>query len=165
MKRWSGSPMVRITPRFEVLDSADIVDDREIRDVVKERVDREVSTASIFRRRAENNILGRRLWAISGCIFLRLFGGRLFPVIWRFRRFRAGTKGGDFDDTGSEEHMRKSEPPPDDTGIAKQSSDLLRPRIGRYIKIFGSMAEQEITYATANQVGQHIRTGEADRGP
>ena len=44
--------MQRISRAFEILEPADVVDDRERADVVEERVDGEVAAERVFLRRA-----------------------------------------------------------------------------------------------------------------
>ena len=51
--RTFGSPIERMTRALQILEAADVVDDRERRDVVEERVDGEVAAERVLFRRAE----------------------------------------------------------------------------------------------------------------
>ena len=44
-------------PLGDVLEAADVVDDREVGDVVEDRVDREVAAAGVLQRRAERVVV------------------------------------------------------------------------------------------------------------
>ena len=52
MKLTDGSPMQRISRAIEVLETADVVDDRKRADVVEQRVDREVAAERVLFGRA-----------------------------------------------------------------------------------------------------------------
>src|SRR5713226_4930683 len=92
-------------PDCEVLESADVVDNGERRDVVEERVDGEVAPECIF------------LWRSEGVVPV----DEQLPL--RRRGIRSGD--GDLDDLLTKADVREAKPPADDPAVSEQPLDLI----------------------------------------
>ena len=102
----SASPIVRISPASEVLEAADVVDDREVADVVEEPVDREVAPEGILAGRPER-VFGSLEQIGSG----PLFGRRVRPPAERRH----------LDDLAvGEEDVGEPEAAPDQAAVAEE---------------------------------------------
>ena len=62
-------------------------------------------------------------------------------------------EGGDFDDFRPEHHVRQAETTAHQTTVAEQFTHLIRRRAGCHVKIFRFFTKQEVTYATADEIG------------
>lgn len=122
----------------QVIDPARIVDDREIRNVVVQRIDGEIAPQCILLDRAVDVVSQQHA-------FVRL-------VIFRYIGVLPGTEGRDLDDLATKLHMRKAEAAADQPAVAKRLTHLLRAGVGSDIEVLGFAAQQQIAYPTADQV-------------
>src|SRR5437763_14625923 len=74
-------------PRLEIVETVDVVDDREVRDVVRQSVDREIAAEGIFFRRSERVVVMNQMPAYGGGRVRRghalgndFFAGRELPA-------------------------------------------------------------------------------------
>jgi hypothetical protein len=133
-------------PRADVFDAADVIPDREVLDVVVERVAGEVSSPHVLVDRAVHvvsqepsaivvqavvvaRISGLRDVAVDVAIFVEVFVGILVGDavevgIDRHRRTR-GAKRRDLDDLMPEAHVRKAEAPADQAAVPEEPAHLL----------------------------------------
>jgi hypothetical protein len=75
----------------------------------------------------------------------------LFPFL-----LELGTpaEGGDFDEfVVLEKNMSQAESAPDQPGIAEELTNLLRMGVCGHIKVLGGFAQQQIAYASPNEIG------------
>ena len=148
--------------RAEILEAADVVDDRERRDVVEERVDREVAPERVFFGRAErvvvmNETLGRP--AVDGSGAGTPSATTSSPgATWRRNVATSMTFVAELD-------VRQAEAPADDPAVPEELLDLLGVRRRADVEVFGPPAEQQVADAAADEVGDVIRPGAADRAP
>lgn len=135
----------------QILETADVVDDRERGDVVEERVDRKVAPERVFLRRAERIVVTNQQVGLLG---VRLAGGRLFGGRLIFGAGQNVTpERGHLDGIGTEAHVGETKAPPDDPAVPEELLDLVRMRVGADVEIFGATLQQEVTDTTANQIG------------
>jgi hypothetical protein len=133
----------------EVLEAADVVDDREVADVVEEAVDREVPPEGVLAGRSER---------VLGSLQQLGSGGGFVPR----RLLRPPAKRRDLDDLAlGEEDVGEPEPPADQAGIAKQAADRLRGRVRADVEVLGRAAEKQVSNAPADQVRLVARAVEA----
>ena len=137
---------------LEILDTADVIDDRKIGDIVKQRVDREITAARILGGRPVDVLLDVGPRWIGNGLLLRGLLLRLFPVIGGFGRFRAGSEGRHLDDFTFEVHMHETESAADDSRVPEQAPNLLRARVGGDVEILWTPSKQEIAHAAPHQV-------------
>src|SRR5262249_1394475 len=130
-------------PRLEIVKAADVVDNRECRDVVEQRVDREVAAERVLFRRSERVVVMEEVLA---------FGGRGMgkgPAV--LRDFLAGldlpAERRHLDHLRPEAHVGQPEPPPDNPAVSEQLLDLIRVRGGADVEVFRTPAKQEIANA------------------
>ena len=139
-------------PGLEIFESADVVDDREIRDVVDQGVDGEVAAKGVLFGRAECVVVMNQVLALR-----RRRIGRGNAVLHDlFARCDLAAKRSDLDDLGAELDVRQSEPAADDPAVAEELLDLIRVRRCPDVEIFGTAPEQQIAHTAANQVGNVI---------
>ena len=122
----------------EILDPAGIVDDREIRDVVVQRIDSEVPPQRVLLDGAVDVVTQQH--AFVGLVVIGNLG------------ILSGTEGRDLDDLAAELHVRKTEAATDKPAIAERLAHLLRAGVGSDVKVFRFATQQQIAYATAYQV-------------
>ena len=122
-------------PRFEVGDSAGVVDHVKGARVIKERVDREVAPKRVFLGRPESVVVTDQ----------RIFG--LGHVLG------AAAEGGDLDIVLAEEDMDQAEAPSDKPRVAEQVAHLLGMRRRRDVEVLGPPPDHQVAHAAANQVG------------
>jgi hypothetical protein len=139
--------------RVEVVDAADVVDHREVRDVVEQRVDGEVSTPRVLLRGAPGlrHLRQRRPGRLVGVGLHRLVLG-LFPVVGAFRRLRARAEGSDLDDGIAEEDVNQPEAASDRARVAEQVPNFPRAGVGRQVEVLRRAAEHEVADAASNEV-------------
>ncbi len=149
LSRTSGSPIERTILGAQVVEPADVVDDRERGDVVGERVDREVAAERIFLGRAEGVVVVDQLLAFrrgrigrGHTVLHDLFAGGDLPPERR-----------DLDHLLSELDVREPEPPADDPAVPEQLLDLIRVCGRSDVEIFRTAAQQQIPDAAADQIG------------
>ena len=168
--------MQRISRALEILEAADVVDDRERPDVVEQRVDREVAPEGVFLGRAVgvvalNQAIARR-GAAAGARFLRRRSAvgspgadrvsRRCPALggFRFRRQLDGidlpAERRDLDGLGAELDVGEAEAPADDPAVAEQLLDLVRMRRRADVEVLRPAVEQQVADAAADQVGDVV---------
>ena len=109
----------------------DIIDDREIGDIVEERVDGEIPSSGVFLERGEADAM--RMARV--------------PIV----RFTA--KGRHLDQSATLAHVGQAKPPADKATAREHVLDLLR-RGGRgHIEVLRRLAQQQVAYAAANDEG------------
>ena len=143
---------------LEVGDAAGVILDREIADVVIERVHRDVAPHRVLVLGTEH-VVGQqpagRVHIVVG--FAVFFTGVRRPLlrILRARHWyipvRRGTEGGHLDDVLSVTHVRQAEAPADQTRVAEQFLDLLRAGVGDDVEILGLAPQHEIAHTTAHE--------------
>jgi hypothetical protein len=140
----------------QVVEAAGVVDDREGRDVVEQRVDREVASEGILFRRAERVVTMDQSVELSISRFHIQRDWFCVVGVRQLRRRDLAAKGGDFDRLRAEANVRQAEPPSDDPAVAEESLDLVRVRVGADIEIFGMATEQEVADAAADEVAGEV---------
>ena len=155
-KRSFGSPIERISPSSQILQAADVVDDREGGDVVEQRVDREVAAERVLFGRAEGVVVLDQQVAPSAAPPASVGGGS------RPARRGAGlarpagdvlAERRDLDRLGAEAHVRQAEAAADDPAVPEQLLDLVRVRSSADVEVLRPPAEQQVAHAAAHEVG------------
>ena len=158
--------MQRISRGVQILEAADVVDDRERPDVVEQRVDGEVAAERVFLRRAVGVValdepillapgveIGRR--SSSGCRSAPFSSACSSLGDFRLRRRRGvdlTAERGDLDGLGAELDVGQPEPPADDPAVPKQLLDLMRVRRRPDVEVLGPAIEQQVADAAADQI-------------
>ena len=124
---------------FDVFDSANVVPDAEVGNVVIKRVAGEVATPDVFVDRAIHIV------AKNPALVIVLH----IAVILRALSSRSERR--NFDNLASEANVCEPESPANQAAIGKQRTHLLRVRIRRNIEILRVQTEQCITHATADK--------------
>ena len=133
----------------QILEAADVVDDREGGDVVGERVDREVAAERVFFRRAERVVVMDQLLA-----FGRRRIGRRHAVLHDFLAGRdLAAERRDLDHLLPELDVREAEAPADDPAVPEELLDLIRMRGRADVEILRTAAEQQVADAAADEIG------------
>ena len=145
-------------PGFEVLQSADVVDHREVRDVVEEAVDREVAPQGVLARRAEGVV--RRHQELR-----RVGVGRLGPAAERR----------DLDHLAvGEQDVGQAESPPDQAAVAEEAAQRRRVRVGSDVEVLRRALQEQIPDASPHEVrlvagaretGEHLQGVRVDLSP
>ena len=149
-------------PSVEIVEAADVVDDRKRADVVEQGVDGKIATERILFRSAvgvvtldevifgaaapRHGIERRGLWP----------GGEVGAGNLHFRRQLGCTdvpsERGDLDGFRSELHVREAEAPADDPAVAEKFLDLVRMRRRPDVEVLGPALQQQVADAAAHQV-------------
>ena len=133
---------------MQIVEPADVVDDGEGGDVVRERVDREVAPERVLFRRAECIVVMDEMFA-----FRRRRIGRGDAVLHDFlARCDLPAECRDLDDLLPEFHVRQTEPPSDNPAVPEQLLDLIGVRRGADVEVFGPTPKQEIADAAADKI-------------
>ncbi len=119
--------------RVQVLEPAHVVDDREVGDVVEQRVDREVAAEGVLLGRAESVVVADQRVALVG--------------------LGLPAEGRDLHDVAAEAHVRQAEAPAHDEAVAEQALDLLRVGVRPDVEVLGLARQQEVAHAAADEVG------------
>ena len=160
-------------PALEIVEPADVVDDRERADVVEERVHGEVA--------AERVLLGCAVGvvAVDEARSLRVMRRAVAvdrrsdgDVAWRRSRLSGNAAAsisgvsslrldqpperGDLDRLGPELDVGESKPPSDDPAVAKELLDLMRVRGRADVEVLGPASEEQVAHAAADQVGDVV---------
>jgi hypothetical protein len=122
----------------EILEAADVVNHREVGDVVEERVDREIAAPRILQRRAEGVVVGDEK------IFGLVFGDG--------RTLRLATERRHFDDLVLEDDVDEPEPASDDPAVAKEPADFAGMGIGDDVEILRRPLHEEIADASSAEI-------------
>jgi len=136
-------PFVRITDgpdnlSLEIGHTSDIIDDGEVRDVVKEAVDRNVPAQGIFFGRPETF---RPDDVTLFCLDLFELG--------------VTSKSGDFDHLSVfEKNVDQSKSTADRPAVPEEFVDLVGMGIGDNIEVFRDFAQEEITDTSPHEIGQ-----------
>src|SRR5581483_10237771 len=120
-----------------VLEAADVVDHREIGDVVEERVDREVAPLRILKRRAERVVIRDQ---------------EIFVLFIRRASLRLAPEGRDLDDLILKDDVHQPEAPADDAAVAEETADVARMRIRRDVEVLRLPVHQQIAHAASAQI-------------
>ena len=159
-------PHVRVADRAnharaQILEAAGVVDDREGRDVVEQRVDREVAAEGVLLGRAERVVARMHVRPIAAARLLRLglLGGlaRNDLLLGQLLLAQLPAERGHLDRLGAELHVHEPEAPADDPAVAEQPLHLVRVRRRADVEVLGTTVEQHVTHAAAHQVGDVIR--------
>ena len=118
---------------LEVPNAADPVDDGEGRDVVADRVHREIAAEGVLFRRAEGVVAADQRIALLG-------GGLL-------------AEGRDLDHLAAEPHVAQTEAPTHDEAVAEELLDLLGVGRGADVEVLGPALEQQVAHPAPDQVG------------
>ena len=157
----------------EIVQAADVVDDRERADVVEQRVDGEVAPERIFLGCAVGIVaVNQAIVALApmlGCRLRRVrpFLGVLASRLQRLEGFgclgvsRFGLRSDgvhvpperrDFDGLDAELDVREAEAAADDPAVAKELLDLVRVRRRPDVEVLGPAVQQQVADASADQV-------------
>ncbi len=134
-------------PRPQVLQPADIVDDGERRDVVEQRVDREVAPEGVLFGRAERVVVVDRPVGLCRCAVRR-----------RLRAFLDVTRPGQpperrhLDRLRPELDVREPEASADDPAVPEQPLHLIGMSRRADVEVLRPPIQQQIPHAAANQV-------------
>ena len=151
-------------PRLDVVEAAGVVDDRERRDVVEDRVDREVAPEGVLLRRAKRvvaevqvrlvAVAAARLLCLGDLGLLRRLGcrGRL---LLHLGLAQLPAERRDLDGLGAELHMSQTKPPADDPAVAEQLLHLVRVGRGADVEVFRTPTKEQVAHAAAHQV-RHV---------
>ena len=158
-RRSSGS-----TRALQILEAAGVVDDRERRDVVEQRVDGEVAAERVLFRRAERVVAVERSVAVAppglgGSVLLR-GSAPAASCSASSCSLQLPPERRDLDGLRAEPHVRQPEAPADDPAVAEQPLDLVRMRRGADVEVFRPAAEQQVAHAAAHQIGDVVDLAE-----
>ncbi len=123
--------------------AADKVVQREVGDIVVERIDGEVAAQGVF------------LDAAPGVVAQHqpgLFVGGVLVAVEFLVVPLKGAERGDFDHFAAETHMHDLEAAADDTAALEQALDLLRRGVGGHVEVLGVATQQEIANRATDQV-------------
>jgi hypothetical protein len=120
---------------FQVLETADVVEDLVARGVQEQRVDREVAPHRVLGGGAEFVVLGDQQ------VVAQALGVR-----------RRAAEGGGLDDVRPVGHVHQPEAPADDAAVGEQALGRARMGRGGHVEVLGPAAQEQIAHATAHQV-------------
>jgi len=121
---------------LEVGHPADVIDDGEICNIIKETIHRDIAPQSVFRRSSKTV-------CPNDIPFFCL----------DFLKFRPTSKSGYFDDLSSfEENMNQSESTADNAAVSKEAIDLMGVGVGGYIEILRGFSEEKIPDASTDEI-------------
>jgi transglutaminase-like putative cysteine protease len=126
--------------RLEVDQPADVIDDAEGADIVKQGVDGEVAAEGILARGAED-VLHHEMMIVR--VLGEIVTGRLATECGNLHQL-----------VSAKAHMGQAEAPADQVTVAEQPLDLLRRSIRTDVEVLGGALEQQVAHTAANQVGQ-----------
>ncbi len=153
----SRSLTLRIADRSDhagaqILESADVIDDRERRDVVDERVDGEVAPERVLLGSAEGVVVMDQVFAFGRGGIGR--GDAVLHDLLARRHLTA--ERGNLDDLRAELDVREPEAPADDPAVAKQLLDLVRMRRCPDVEVLWAPADEQVANAAADQIGDVV---------
>ena len=138
---------------LQVFQAADVVDDREVGDVVEQRVDGEVAAEGVFFGRAKRVVVldqqvgrvGRVGGVRRGQRLGRLGLGASRDVL---------AEGRDFNGLHPEADVGEAEAAADDPTVPKELLDLVGVGRGADVEVFGPPAQEEVADAAADEIGR-----------
>ena len=139
---------MRRTHCSQILHAADVVEDREIGDVVEQRVDREVAAEGVLDRGSEAVVAGDQQLRRGVGGIVRGDGGA------RNGEPGLAAEGRDLHHHVAEEDVHQAEAAPDDPGVAEDPADLLRLGVGRDVEVLRLASEEQVADAAADHVGE-----------
>ena len=172
--RTSGSPMQRIRRECEILQAADVVDDRERRDVVEERVDGEVAAEGVFLGGAVGVVPVDQAIALpaaqrrnraprpdgSGSPGAMTSAGSDFGELPASGVVRDGVdlaaESRHLDRLRPELDVGEPEPAADDPAVPKELLDLMGMRRRADVEVLRPAVEQQVPNAAADEVGDVV---------
>ena len=126
----------------DIGDTTHVIPDREIGDVVVERVRTEVTAPYILVDGAVEIVAQDAARIVAGAMIARVrigdgFGGIIFAqiLVVDFRRRGRGAKGRHLDDLIAIHDVRETKTPADQPAVAEQATDFLGTRVGRDIEV------------------------------
>ena len=159
----------------DVLEAADVVPDREVLDVVVQRIAGEVAAPDILVDSAVDVVAKQASAVVVDAVerfrlFLRLAPGRVFGVpgfavvlvhALRHHRHAGCAKCRHLDDLVPEADVREPEAPADQPAVSKQPPHLFGRRIRRNVEVLRDDPDQEVAHASADEEGLVARVPEA----
>jgi hypothetical protein len=160
-----GIPDRANEPVADVLQTADVVDDRPRPDVIEERVHREVAAEGVLFRRAKRVLVRER--PVAGRLVRGRdrhggghFGFGLRRLVLGARRHLAAERR-DLDGFRAELHVREPEAAADDPAVPEQALHLIRVGGGPDVEVLRPAAQQQVADAPAHEVRRVIELCEA----
>ena len=144
----------------QIVEAADVIDDRERGDVVEQRVDGEIAAEGVFFRRAKCVVAMEEVRIGVRCrrpVVLRVVIGSRHAVLRDLLAWlHLAAEGRDLDDLLTEFDVRKPESPADDPAVPEQFFDLIG--MGRCpdVEVFRPSSEQQVAYAAADEIGDVV---------
>ena len=126
---------------LEIGDTAGVVLNGKVADVVIERVDGDVAPHCVLILGAEHVVGQQPAGRVHVVVGFAVF----------FAGVRCGAEGRDFDNVLPVTHVRQAKAPADQTRVAKQLPDLLRARVGDNVEILGLASQHEVAHATTHE--------------
>ena len=128
------------------------------RDVVEERVDREVAAERVLFRRAEGVVAVEQPIGLArlGLVHRDAVGGRLRVERRELLGGHLPSERGDLDRLGPEPDVGETEPAADDPAVPEQPLDLVRMRRRADVEVLRPAAEQQVADAAADEVGDVV---------
>ena len=124
---------------FEVLQAADVVDDRAVRGVVEERVDREVAAERVFLGGPVGVVALDEQVGLTVGGGVRLIGADVAP------------ERGHLDRLGAELDVSQPKTAADDPAVTEAAFDLVRLRRGPDVEVLGPSSEEQVSHTAADQ--------------
>ena len=156
LKTFFGNADAADQPRPDVVEAADVVDDRSRLDVVEERVQREVAPERVFFGRAERVVVMNQQIADRPRSARRRGDGRHRGRFFFGAGRNLAAECRDLDDFRPELHVRQPKAAADDPAVPEKALDLIRVRGGADVEVFRRAAEQQIPHAAADQIGDMV---------
>ena len=141
----------------KILHAVHVVDDREGRDIVDERVDREVAPEGVLFGRAEGIVAVEQLLARMR----RWVGYRHAFLDDFFAGLNLAAERRHLDHLRAELDVSQTESASDDPAVPEQLLDLVGMGRRADVKILGAAAEQQVAHASADEVSDVIELPEA----
>jgi len=136
---------------LQILQAANIIDDRPRRRIVEKRVDGEISSERVLFSSAERVVMPE-LQITPSRVCSGRGGGRFVLSAGQ----NISTKRCDLDGLVAESHVGQTEPAPDDPAVSKELLDLIRVRIGADVEVFGTTPQQQIPDAAADEISREV---------
>ncbi len=124
--------------RLHVGEALDVVDHREVGNVVEEGVDGEVAPPRVLQRRAEGVVVGDE---------------EVFRLFVRGAPFRLTPEGGHFHDHVLKDDVHETEAAADDPAVAEQAPDLGRMGVRGDVEVLRRAVGEQVADAAAAEIG------------